>query len=80
LLNEDEVYIVVLIFFFTKQYVGNGGCLSGNLLPSHFDYPTYHELGLSILHYLVFKDKSSPKDLLEAFKASFSSYEQYKSF
>ena len=43
------------------------------------DYPALHELSLSVLHYIIFKDKSIDRELLEQFNHSINSYEQYKS-
>ena len=42
------------------------------------DYPAEHELGLTMLHYLVFCDKSVPSVLIKPFNTLLADYSKFK--
>lgn len=42
------------------------------------DYPKSHELGLTMLHNLVFQDMSTPADLLNSFESAKEDYLDFK--
>ena len=52
--------------------------LIGSYYLVDIDYPKSHELGLTMLKHLVFKDKISPGDLLNTLNATITSYTDYK--
>ena len=52
--------------------------LIGSYYLLDIDYPKSHELDLTMLRHLVFKDKSSPGDLLNTFNATITSYTAFK--
>lgn len=52
--------------------------LIGTFYLLDIDYPKSHELGLTMLHHLVFQDKSSPGDLLNTVNATFTEYNKFK--
>ena len=52
--------------------------LIGSYYLLDIDYPKSHELGLTMLQYLVFKDKSSPGDLSTTLNGTIADYSRFK--
>ena len=42
------------------------------------DYPLQYEVGLTVLHYIIYEDSSIPVDILAHFNSSLEQFNKYK--